>query len=216
MFKQIKSGNVYLNSISGTIKRYEDEYGVFWYVYKEICSILLITERARTDIFNNWLNDDDTCIFSDLQTYGRYEDVQFISSDALCRLINRNNERANTILKDILNNENKSNDFQPTMIDKKIDKIISMKNQPGVPNYVDIFSEIREITEMDEYMIAMDKYRDDYDINIEKTVNAMRDKMYKNEIEWIIGGIDEKEMIKMKKENDIWENWFWNENPDEG
>lgn len=206
MVKQIETERVYLKSIDGDIRRYQDEFGTFWYVYKEICSALLIPERSMKDIFNNWLDDCDKNEFND--TKHQRTDL-YVTTYALSKMLSRQHAKANGVLKEIINNENRENVFELTELDKKIKRINDINNQPGVTNYVDICLEIRDIVNMDDYRQTMDKYCKDYNIEIEEAVDRIREYMYEGEIDYIIGESKEGDkIIELYKENDVWNTWI--------
>lgn len=206
MVKQIETERVYLKSIDGDIRRYQDEFGTFWYVYKEICSPLLIPESARKEIYNHWLDDCDKNEFNDIK-YQRTD--LYVTTYALSKMLSRQHAKANGVLKEIINNENRENVFELTELDKKIKRINDINNQPGVTNYVDICLEIRDIINMDDYRQTMDKYCKDYNIEIEEAVDKIREYMYEGEIDYIIGESKEGDrIIELYKENDVWNTWI--------
>ena len=48
----------------------------------------------------------------------------------------------------------------------------------------------------------------DDEIEIEDAVDEMRDYLYNNEVNWILLGNDDNELIKFEKGVDAWSNWF--------
>lgn len=174
MNKQVQTEEVYLKSVDNFIKRFEDEYGTFWYAYKELCDILLITNWIRKDIFNNWLNEYDKAEFT-LEN-GKWE--LFINTNAVSKMINRNNERAIIILKDIINNEAKGDNYQLTDLDKELKKIANEINKPGLTNYVDICESINKVTQMDEYKETRVKYDKEYNLEKEELIDNIRKDIY--------------------------------------
>ena len=194
MVKEIKTKRVELRSVGGSIRRYEDECGVFWYAYEELCSLLLITHQARKNIFNNWLLNHDKNEFKDVLDHGHRS--LFISTNAVSMLINRNNERANNMLKELISNENTINTTSVTDLDKRFEKLESIVNRPGVTNYVDLCLEVRDITKSDEFRNIMDKYDDNYDKEKEELLDIIREDVYNYD------DIEECEVILMRKRPD--------------
>lgn len=135
----------------------------------------------------------------------------FISTNAFVRIVNRNNERANNIIKEVINNESRQNIFEKSELDKHFEKIERMLSKPGLPNYVDICLEIKDIWYSDDYREVLDKFDETFDIEIEDAVDEIRDYLYSDEVNWIILGNDDSELFKLNKEDDVWSSWWSHE-----
>ena len=63
--KTIKPEKLYIND-DYQIKYHIDEFGVYWYNYKDLIKVLLITSRKSDQIYRDWLNENDKTWFNEL------------------------------------------------------------------------------------------------------------------------------------------------------
>jgi hypothetical protein len=75
-------------------------------------------------------------------------------------------------------------------------------------NDEDICKAARQITQTDVYKNTLDKLDLTFNREIEDAVNEIRDYLYTNEVNWILLGNDDNELIKFEKGDDAWSNWF--------
>ena len=72
----------------------------------------------------------------------------------------------------------------------------------------DICKAARQLTQTDIYKNTLDKLDPTFNREIEDAVNEIRDYLYTNEVNWILLGNDDNELIKFEKGDDAWSNWF--------
>ena len=201
MAKQLILDKVYISAAGGEMMtRGLDDNGIYWYLWDEVCHVLLIPSRAKVSIFNNCVYENEQDVFD----YAPGKRELFISTDAFVRIVNRNNERANNIIKEVINNESRQNIFEKSELDKRFEKIQTMFDKPGLPNYVDICLEIKDVWYSDDYREVLDKYDETFDKELESAIDVIRYKLSNEEIEYLIGGNENDEIVvELKKENNM-------------
>lgn len=172
--KTIKPEKLYIND-DYQIKYHIDEFGVYWYNYKDLIKVLLITSRKSDQIYRDWLNENDKTWFNELNILNNETGGEkYITTEAVCKLINRNNARANGILITILNNETK---HEEEFSDFK-NELCSLKMSINNDNYVNVATTIKDITQSNAYRDLMNKYDPNYDKEKEEMIDFIRDDIY--------------------------------------
>ena len=196
----IKTDKVYLKSVGEHIKHYEDEQGIHWYDYQHICSLILLTSKERDNVFKNWLHDNEKAIFNVNSEQYR---TRFISSDGLSRIINRNYERGNRILKDIINTEISQGFYTKTEFDMCLDELGRKIKNSGPREYVDIVQDIVDIQKLDDFKETRIKYDKSYDKDKEELIDQIREELYNPSL--LIDDYDEMEITLCKRKDDVTE-----------
>lgn len=93
-----------------SIKYWIDNNNVYWYAYEDICDILELKNQIANKLYNTIVNEGEKCITYDRNNFNNQGDQneivrEWITSDALRRLIKRNNDRNNLLIKTINNLE---------------------------------------------------------------------------------------------------------------
>lgn len=196
----ILTDKVYLKSVGEHIKHYEDEQGLHWYDYQHICSLILLTSRERDIVFKKWLHDNERAIFD--VNDGQHI-MKFISSDGLARIINRNYERGNGILKDIINNEISQGFYTETEFDKRLNELGRKIKNSGPRDYVDIVQDIIDVQKLDDFKETRIKYDKSYDKDKEDLIDQIREELYNPSL--LIDDYDEMEITLCKRKDNVTE-----------
>ena len=204
--KAIIPEELFVSQRVGVMEKHVDENNVRWYDFEKIVNSLDIKYSYAKELYNE-IEDYNKDIFEVLSKNGYSNNKRFITSEAMCKLLNSARESlmvVNDFLNAILKDEKyESEDYdiyeqQLKMITKAIDS----------HNDEDICKAARQITQTDVYKNTLDKLDPTFDREIEDAVNEIRDYLYDNEVNWILLGNDDSELIKFEKEDDAWSNWF--------
>ena len=200
---------LYLKEIEGYVRYLIDENNVYWYIYDEITDILMLTDRAKTNIYNNWLktNEKDIIIYKKPLSEETFRS-KFITIEGLSRLINRNNKRANNILKAIINNEStESVDY-----DEFNNNLTELYHKMQNDDYVGITQSIRDIKSSNTFKDILCKYDINYKRENEDLIDEFRNYIYDDyydDIEIDVkltkrkdNELDEEKEIKYKRNKD--------------
>lgn len=199
--KLIIPEEIFVSQRVGVIEKHVDENNIRWYDFEKLVNSLDIKYSYARDLYDV-IEDYNKDIFEVMNKYGEREEKRFITSEAMCKLLNSAREKltiVNEILKAIIKDEKyESEDYDAYTQQLKImTKAIDLNNDEA------ICKAARQITQTDVYKNTMDKLDPTFDKEIEDAVDKIRDYMYKDEIEMItIEGNDEL-MLQLSKEN----NW---------
>jgi hypothetical protein len=132
----------------------------------------------------------------------QYNPRTFITADAVAYLIDRNNKRNNIFVKSINNLTTSTNN------ENEIDEIINnMKKCMEDCNLDALIYNSGKLYNSELGRERMDKLGV-IDKDKEKVVDVFRDKVYKDEIKWVLDDYDGKDMIKLSVDDNIWTNWL--------
>lgn len=172
--KNIVSEKLYLHEVEGYIRYYVDEDNIYWYNYDELTDMLSFTTRAKDDIYKH-LNNNEKIVYNDSNYInGESKWSRFITTNMLSMIINRNNKRANNILKTIINNESTVSidyiEFENEL------KYLEQKLQSD--DYVGIVQSIRDISISDTFKDTLCKYDRSYKRENEDLIDEFRNYIY--------------------------------------
>ena len=204
--KTIIPEELFISQRVGMMEKHVDENNVRWYDFEKLVNSLNIKYSWAKELYNE-IEDYNKDTFEVLSKNGYSINKRFITSEAMCKLLNSARESlivVNDFLNAILKDEKyESEDYdiyeqQKKMLAKAIDS----------HNDEDICKAARRITQTDVYKNTLDKLDPTFDREIEDAVNEIRDYLYDNEVNWILLGNDDNELIKFEKGVDAWSNWF--------
>ena len=207
--KTIIPGELFISQRVGVMEKHVDENNVRWYDFEKLVDSLNCNVRWADNLYKQ-IEDYNKDTFEVLSKNGYSNNKRFITSEAMCKLLNSARESlmvVNDFLNAILTDEKyESEDYdiyeqQIKMIAKAIDS----------HNDEDICKAARQITQTDVYKNTLDKLDPTFDREIEDAVNEIRDYLYNNEVNWILLGNDDRELIKLNKEDDVWSSWWSSE-----
>lgn len=154
-------------------------------------------------------------IFEDWNYYNEYgvnqsKTRRFVTSEVVRQFIERNNQRNNVLIKSMNNLEFKEDAHEKYFEDDELaDSIEKLHTALHNKDYEEMANQIYDIYHSETTYDILDKFKEEFDKEKEKVVDVIREKIYKDEIDWIIGGSGEEEIIKLSKEDGIWSNWIW-------
>jgi hypothetical protein len=207
--KTIIPEELFISQRVGVMEKHVDENNVRWYDFEKLVNSLNIKYSWAKELYNE-IEDYNKNIFEVLSKNGYSNDKRFITSEAMCKLLNSARESlmvVNDFLNAILKDEKyESEDYdvyeqQLKMIAKAIDS----------HNDKDICKAARQLTQTDVYKNTLDKLDPTFDREIEDAVDEIRDYLYNNEVNWILLGNDDSELFKLNKEDDVWSSWWSHE-----
>lgn len=203
MFKNVEV-EYYTNWDLGIeFKYFIDEYGVFWYNYEDICNLLDFEydTRKANQILKEYVNENDKMMCG-VKNYGNHYNEnrnvnrEFINTQAVNFLIERNNKRNSTILSAIHDLESmnliKENvDYEEW--EKRLDIMFEarMKKQ-----YEELAFQIHQLDRMETTRCILDK-AGVIDKEKEGMLDILHDEVYSYDPEYV-----EIKLAKRVKENE--------------
>ena len=220
MFQKITSEN-YFDEINAVHCRYYvDENLVYWYQYDDI-SYLAGMRKEKADKTINKIEEYNKRKFDDSNNFNRFgtqisKIEYFITSEAMRELFRRENERNNQIVKSFNNLECRIGAHYEYGEDEEIfERIKTLMESVNEKDYEEIFYQAHMLDKTKTSRDILDKLKV-VDKEKEEVIDKVREQLYsQEEINCIIMEDDDKELFKIFKENDVWVNWIWNENPED-
>ena len=213
LFPEITSKNheEYIEGVLVSYKYFVNAQDVWWYCFDDIVEFTHMNENYADKLYSQ-LSDNEKEIFEDWNNDIRDRQSKprrFVTSNVVRDFIERNNQRNNILLKSMNNLEFKEDAHEKYFEDDELLDIMN-KTKSALEN-----------KDYEEWAIQVNKafYSESFrdignkigilDKEKEKVVDVIREQIYKDEIDWILGGSGEEETIKLSKENGIWSNWIW-------
>lgn len=204
--KTIIPEELYVSQRVGVMEKHVDENNVKWYDFEKLINSLNCGVRWADNLYKQ-IEDYNKDIFEVLNRCGRSEEKRFITSEAMCKLLNSARENLmiideflNAIIKD---EKRESEDYdiyeqQLTIISKAINS----------HNDKDICKAARQITQTDVYKNTLDKLDPTFDRELEDAVDKIREYMYEKEVKEILAVNDSEEIILEAHDEDGWYHLF--------
>ena len=172
----------YVNKIRVTYKYWVSESNIWWYSYDDIVDYLKLSNVFANDTFDE-LEEYEKTFCYDGNVFDKYgnkcsELKRWVTSEAIRKIINRNNDRGNALVKSINNLECEQdaeylyNDYNE--LNGRLDRIFSAY---GEKDFEECFAQIHMITKTETYRDTLDKVGI-IDKNIEAMVDEYRDILY--------------------------------------
>ena len=204
--KTIIPEEIFVSQRVGVIEKHIDENNVRWYDFEKLVNSLKIKYGYANELYGE-IEDYNKDKFEVLNKYGESEEKRFITSEAMCKLLNSARESL-MIVNDFLNAIIKDEKYESEDYDIYEQQLKMIAKAIDSHNDEDICKAARQITQTDVYKNTLDKLDPTFDREIEDAVNEIRDYLYDNEVNWILLGNDDNELIKFEKGDDAWSNWF--------
>ena len=204
--KTIIPEELFISQRVGVMEKHVDENNVRWYDFEKLVNSLNIKYSWAKELYNE-IEDYNKNIFEVLSKNGYSNDKRFITSEAMCKLLNSARESlmvVNDFLKAIIEDE-KQDSMDYSLYEQQVEILSNAIN-----SHDDEFicKAARQIAQTDVYKNTLDKVDPTFNREIEDAVNEIRDYLYINEVNWILLGNDDNELIKFEKVDDAWSNWF--------
>ena len=205
MYREIyaKLNEEVIDGVKVSYHYFIDEYDVCWIRYVDLIDFLGLSRKRAEEILDE-AGDDKTDFENrefDEYGYSRLQLRTFITADAVAYLIDRNNKHNNIFVKSI-------NNLTTTNNENEIDEIVNnMKKCMEDCNLDALIYNSGKLYNSELGRERMDKLGV-IDKDKEKVVDVFRDKVYKDEIKWMLDDYDGKDMIKLSVDDDIWTNWL--------
>ena len=207
--KTIIPEEIFVSQRVGVIEKHIDENNVRWYDFEKLVNSLKIKYGYANELYGE-IEDYNKDKFEVLNKYGESEEKRFITSEAMCKLLNSARESL-MIVNDFLNAIIKDEKYESEDYDIYEQQLKMIAKAIDSHNDEDICKAARQITQTDVYKNTLDKLDPTFDREIEDAVNEIRDYLYNNEVNWILLGNDDRELIKLNKEDDVWSSWWSSE-----
>ena len=204
--KTIIPEELFVSQRVGVMEKHVDENNVRWYDFEKLVNTLDIKYSWAKELYNE-IEDYNKNIFEVLSKNGYSNSKRFITSEAMCKLLNSARESL-MVVNDFLNAILKDEKYESEDYDIYEQQIKMIAKAIDSHNDEDICKAARQITQTDVYKNTLARLDPTFDREIEDAVDEIRDYMYNDEVNWILLGNDENELIKFEKEDNVWSNWF--------
>lgn len=204
--KTIIPEELFISQRVGAMEKHVDENNVRWYDFEKLVNSLDIKYSWAKELYNE-IEDYNKDIFEVLSKNGYSNSKRFITSEAMCKLLNSARESL-MVVNDFLNAILKDEKYESEDYDIYEQQIKMIAKAIDSHNDEDICKAARQITQTDVYKNTLDKLDPTFNREIEDAVNEIRDYLYINEVNWILLGNDDNELIKFEKVDDAWSKWF--------
>ena len=171
---QVILDKVYVKTMERTIKRFKDEFGNYWYDYRDLCGEVLIPDRERNYIFYNWVNEDERC---EASLEGNRSLVKYVSAEGFKRIIERNYQRGMWIYNDLVNSEFKESEYKN--LNNKLKDLSNMIDNNG--NVTDIVNTVNNIYQDKEYKDLLYQFNPCLDREKDMLAEMIRYDLYMDE-----------------------------------
>ena len=205
--KTIIPEELFISQRVGVMEKHVDENGVRWYDFEKVIETLNWNVRWSDNLYKE-IEDYNKDMFEVLTKKGYSNNKRFITSEAMCKLLNNARRDVNEIFDDFLKaviEDEKHDSMDYSLYEQQVEILSNAIN-----SHDDEFicKAARQIAQTDVYKNTLDKVDPTFDKEIEDAVDEIRDYLYNNEVNWILLGNDDIELIKFEKEDDAWSNWF--------
>lgn len=205
--KTIIPEELYVSQRVGVMEKHVDENNVRWYDFEKLVNSLNCNVRWADNLYNK-IEDYNKDVFEVLSKNGYSNNKRFITSEAMCKLLNSARENL-MIIDDFLNAI--LNDEKQESIDYDIyeQQLSILSNAINSHNDKAICKAARQITQTDVYKNTLDKTDPSFDRELEDAVDKIRNYMYEKEVKEILAINDNEEIIlELHDEDDGWYQLF--------
>lgn len=211
-----KDHEEYIEGVLVSYKYFVNAQDVWWYCFDDIVEFIRMNEKYADVLYDKDVPEVSKEIFEDYNNYNAYgyresKPRRFVTSEVVRQFIERNNQRNNILIKSMNNLEFKEDAHEKYFEDDELLDIMN-KTKTALHNkdYEEWAIQVNKAFYSESFRDIGDKLGI-LDKNKEKVIDGIRDNLYKDEINWILAGSGEKEIIKLSKEDGIWSNWIWSE-----
>ena len=205
--KTIIPEELFISQRVGVMEKHVDENGVRWYDFEKVIETLNWNVRWSDNLYKK-IEDYNKDMFEVLTKKGYSNNKRFITSEAMCKLLNNARRDVNEIFDDFLKaiiEDEKQDSMDYDLYEQQVEILSNAVNSADDEF---ICKAVRQIVQTDVYKNTLDKLDPTFDREIEDAVNEIRDYLYDSEVNWILLGNDDNELIKFEKGVDAWSNWF--------
>jgi hypothetical protein len=208
--KTIIPEELFISQRVGVMEKHVDENGVRWYDFEKVIETLNWNVRWSDNLYKE-IEDYNKDMFEVLTKKGYSNNKRFITSEAMCKLLNNARRDVNEIFDDFLKaviEDEKHDSMDYSLYEQQVEILSNAIN-----SHDDEFicKAARQIAQTDVYKNTLDKVDPTFDKEIEDAVDEIRDYLYNNEVNWILLGNDDSELFKLNKEDDVWSSWWSHE-----
>ena len=219
LFPEITSKNheEFIEGVLVSYKYFVNAQDVWWYCFDDIVEFIRMNEKYANMLYDKEVPEVSKEMFEDWNYYNEYgvnqsKTRRFVTSEVVRQFIERNNQRNNVLIKSMNNLEFKEDAHEKYFEDDELaDSIEKLHTALHNKDYEEMANQIYDIYHSETTYDILDKFKEEFDKEKEKVVDEIREKIYKDEIDWILGGSGEEEIIKLSKEDGIWSIWIWSE-----
>ena len=206
--KTIIPEELFVSQRVGMMEKHVDENNVRWYDFEKLVNSLNIKYGYANELYNE-IEDYNKDIFEVLSKYGRSERKRFITSEAMCKLLNSARESL-MVVNDFLNAILKDEKYESEDYDIYEQQIKMIAKAIESHNDEDICKAARQITQTDVYKNTLDKIDPSFDREIEEAVDKIRESIYNEDVKRLIIENDDSIVLSWDKKDGVWDfnNWF--------
>jgi hypothetical protein len=156
------------------------------------------------------IEDYNKDIFEVLNKYGRSEEKRFITSEAMCKLLNNARRDVNELFDDFLKAIIEDEKQDSTDYDLYEQQVRILSNAVNSDDDEFICKAVRQIVQTDVYKNTLDKLDPSFDREIEEAVDKIRESLYDEDVKRLIIENDDAIVLSWDKKDGVWDfnNWF--------
>jgi hypothetical protein len=191
------------------MEKHVDENNVRWYDFEKLVNSLNI-KYSWADKLYKQIEDYNKDIFEVLNKYGRSEEKRFITSEAMCKLLNNARRDVNELFDDFLKaiiEDEKQDSMDYDLYEQQVEILSNAVNSDDDEF---ICKAVRQIVQTDVYKNTLDKLDPTFDREIEEAVDKIRESLYDEDVKRLIIENDDAIVLSWDKKDGVWDfnNWF--------
>ena len=179
--KTIMPEEIFVSQRVGVIEKYVDENNVRWYDFEKLVNSLKIKYGYANELYGE-IEDCNKDKFEVLSKYGRSEKKRFITSEAICKLLNSARESL-IVVNDFLNAIIKDEKHESVDYDVYEQQVVILSNAINLHDDENICKAARQIMKTDVCKNTLDKLDPTFDKEKEELIEAIRCDIYNAESE---------------------------------
>lgn len=202
-----KNYNGVVEGISISYRYFVNDQDVWWYCFDDIVEFIHMNEKYANMLYDKEIPEDSKEMWEDWNNFeenGSYytKPRRFVTSEVVRQFIERNNQRNNVLIKSINNLEFKEDACEKYFEDEELLEYMKKFDKAYHKNdYEELANCVYEMYHTDTMYDILDKYKEGFDKEIEQAVDKIREKLYEDDIKYILLESDEISSKLIKNDN---------------
>ena len=207
--KTIIPEELFISQRVGVMEKHIDENGVRWYDFEKVIETLNWNVRWSDNLYKE-IEDYNKDMFEVLTKTGRNHNKRFITSEAMCKLLNNARRDVNEIFDDFLKAVIEDEKHDSMDYDLYEQQVEILSNAINSHDDEFICKAARQIAQTDVYKNTLDKVDPTFDKEIEDAVDKIRESIYNEDVKRLIIENDDAIVLSWDKKDGVWDfnNWF--------
>lgn len=209
LFPEITSMNheEYIEGVLVSYKYFVNDQDVWWYYFDDIVEFTHMNENYANNLYSQ-VSDSEKETFEDWNNDLRDRQSKprrFVTSEVVRQFIERNNQRNNILIKSMNNLEFKEDAHEKYFEDDELaNSIEKLHDALHNKDYEEMANQIYDIYHSETTYDILDKFKEEFDKEIEHAVDKIREKLYEEDIKCILMETDDGISSKFTKIENKW------------